>query len=78
MHLEELEVADEAFFTGTAAEVTPIAALDRTSNWQRQAGTDHVGVTAGILRRDFRARSEAPGLADSGSGEKQAKESSES
>jgi branched-chain amino acid aminotransferase len=29
MHLEELEVADEAFFTGTAAEVTPIAALDR-------------------------------------------------
>lgn len=29
MRLEELEVADEAFFTGTAAEVTPIAALDR-------------------------------------------------
>jgi branched-chain amino acid aminotransferase len=29
MDLEELEVADEAFFTGTAAEVTPIAALDR-------------------------------------------------
>jgi branched-chain amino acid aminotransferase len=29
IRLEELEVADEAFFTGTAAEVTPIAALDR-------------------------------------------------
>jgi branched-chain amino acid aminotransferase len=29
MHLEELEVADEAFFTGTAAEVTPISSVDR-------------------------------------------------
>jgi branched-chain amino acid aminotransferase len=29
MRLEELEVADEAFFTGTAAEVTPISSVDR-------------------------------------------------
>lgn len=29
IRLEEVEVADEAFFTGTAAEVTPIAAVDR-------------------------------------------------
>ena len=48
MHLEELEVADEAFFTGTAAEVTPIAALDR-----KLIGNGMPGVITLELQRAF-------------------------
>ena len=48
MHLEELEVADEAFFTGTAAEVTPIAALDR-----KPIGTGTPGPITLELQRAF-------------------------
>jgi branched-chain amino acid aminotransferase len=53
MHLEELEVADEAFFTGTAAEVTPIAALDR-----RPIGGGKPGpITMQLQRAFFKATS---------------------
>ncbi len=48
MRLEELEVADEAFFTGTAAEVTPIAALDR-----KPIGTGKPGPVTLELQRAY-------------------------
>ena len=48
MHLEELEVADEAFFTGTAAEVTPISAVDR-----RPIGNGKPGPITLELQRAF-------------------------
>jgi len=48
MRLEELEVADEAFFTGTAAEVTPISALDR-----KPIGTGKPGPVTLELQRAF-------------------------
>ena len=53
MHLEELEVADEAFFTGTAAEVTPIAALDRKPIGNGQPGP----ITLELQRAFFAATS---------------------
>ncbi len=31
---EEIYVADEAFFTGTAAEITPIREVDARSYWE--------------------------------------------
>jgi branched-chain amino acid aminotransferase len=50
MRLEELEVADEAFFTGTAAEVTPISSIDR-----RPIGNGRRGpVTAKLQEAFFR------------------------
>ena len=48
MRLEELEVADEAFFTGTAAEVTPISALDR-----KPIGTGKPGPVTLELQKAF-------------------------
>jgi branched-chain amino acid aminotransferase len=53
MRLEELEVADEAFFTGTAAEVTPIAALDRKPIGNSKPGP----VTLELQRAYFAATS---------------------
>ncbi len=48
MRLEELEVADEAFFTGTAAEVTPISSVDR-----KPVGDGKPGPITGELQRAF-------------------------
>jgi branched-chain amino acid aminotransferase len=46
---ELLYIADEVFFTGTAAEVTPIRSVDRI-----QVGSGHRGpITARIQRRFF-------------------------
>ncbi|HMM72831.1 MAG TPA: branched chain amino acid aminotransferase, partial [Rhodocyclaceae bacterium] len=46
---DDLYIADEAFFTGTAAEVTPICELDR-----RQIGSGRRGpITARIQARFF-------------------------
>ena len=38
---DEVYIADEAFFTGTAAEVTPIRELDRIEDRHRQPRPDH-------------------------------------
>ena len=38
---ELLYLADEAFFTGTAVEITPIRSVDRIADRQRQARPDH-------------------------------------
>ena len=53
IRLEEVEVADEAFFTGTAAEVTPIAAIDRKPIGNGKRGP----ITAELQRAYFAATS---------------------
>ena len=45
---DEVYIADEAFFTGTAAELTPIRELDR-----RQIGEGHAGPITKELQREF-------------------------
>jgi branched-chain amino acid aminotransferase len=45
---EMLYIADEAFFTGTAAEVTPIRSVDRIT-----VGTGNVGPITRALQREF-------------------------
>jgi len=53
MRLEELQIADEAFFTGTAAEVTPIGSVDRKPIGNGARGP----VTAELQRAFFRTTS---------------------
>ena len=45
---DEFYIADEAFFTGTAAELTPIRELDR-----RQIGAGHAGPVTKHLQQEF-------------------------
>lgn len=45
---DEFYIADEAFFTGTAAEITPIRELDR-----RQIGAGHAGPVTKHLQQEF-------------------------
>jgi branched-chain amino acid aminotransferase len=45
---DEFYIADEAFFTGTAAEITPIRELDH-----RQIGAGHAGTVTKHLQREF-------------------------
>ncbi len=45
---DELYTADEAFFTGTAAEITPIRELDR-----RVIGEGKAGPVAKVLQKEF-------------------------
>ncbi len=48
---EMLYLADELFFTGTAAEITPIRSVDRHQVGARQARPGHRGAAEGLLRR---------------------------
>ncbi|HCC59168.1 MAG TPA: branched chain amino acid aminotransferase, partial [Solibacterales bacterium] len=45
---EMLYIADEVFFTGTAAEVTPIRSVDRI-----RIGSGHRGPITETLQKDF-------------------------
>lgn len=45
---DEFYIADEAFFTGTAAEITPIRELDH-----RQIGVGHAGPVTKHLQQEF-------------------------
>ena len=45
---DELYIADEAFFTGTAAEITPIRELDH-----RQIGVGHAGPVTKHLQKEY-------------------------
>jgi branched-chain amino acid aminotransferase len=45
---EMLYIADEAFFTGTAAEITPIRSVDRIN-----VGKGNVGPITKALQREF-------------------------
>ena len=52
---ELLYICDEAFFTGTAAEVTHLRSVDRIHGRRRKHGTDHKCAPQGVLR--YRERS---------------------
>jgi len=45
---DELYIADEAFFSGTAAELTPIREVDR-----RQIGAGHAGPITQLLQKEY-------------------------
>jgi branched-chain amino acid aminotransferase len=45
---EMLYIADEVFFTGTAAEITPIRSVDKIT-----VGTGAVGPVTKVLRKEF-------------------------
>ena len=63
---ELLYIADEVFFTGTAAEITPIRSVDRITGGPGKARSDH-----GALQKEFFGDRERNGagpirLADAG------------
>ena len=58
----DLYTADEAFLTGTAAEVVPIRAVDDRTGGRRQAGPDHPEDPADLLRRRARRAGPVQGL----------------
>jgi hypothetical protein len=60
----ELYVADEVFFTGTAAEITPIRSIDPYQNWHRQARPNDSRIANRILRHHFGREGSARRLAD--------------
>ena len=53
---EMLYIADEVFFTGTAAEITPIRSIDRIHGGQGPSRPHHGEVAEGILCLDRRCR----------------------
>ena len=61
---EALYIADEVFFVGTAAEVTPIRSIDKITIGARPPRPDHRGAPAGVLRRHQRRGAGHPRLAD--------------
>ena len=60
---ELLYLADELFFTGTAAEVTPIRSVDRIQVGAGTARTGHRAAAAGVLRPVRRQDRRPVGLA---------------
>ena len=63
---DEVYIADEAFFTGTAAEVTPIRELDNRTIGDGIARPDHHEAAGDVLRRGQRPHAVEEGLADEG------------
>ena len=63
---DEVYIADEAFFTGTAAEVTPIRELDRIEIGTRLARPDHREDPERVLRHRQRPQSQVRRMADQG------------
>ena len=61
---DDVYIADEAFFTGTAAEVTPIRELDNRVIGAGQARSGHREAAVDVLRRRQRPQSESTPLAD--------------
>ncbi len=51
---EALYIADEVFFVGTAAEVTPIRSIDKITIGAGPARADHRGAAERVLRRHQR------------------------
>ena len=58
---ELLYLADELFFTGTAAEITPIRSVDRLRVGNGKRGPDHRSAAGGLLRAVRRARPRTSG-----------------
>ena len=69
---EMLYIADEAFFTGTAAEVTPIRSVDKIKVGKGKVGPDHQGAAERVLRDRARREERPPRLAHAGAGAQQA------
>ena len=65
---EMLYIADEAFFTGTAAEVTHLRSVDRIPDRRWFYGADHPGSPRRVLRNRQRHLARSPSLADQGQG----------
>ena len=63
---DEIYVADEAFFTGTAAEVTPIREYRPSPHRRRPAGPDDRAAAKDVLRYRQREESRAAGVAREG------------
>ena len=63
---DEVYCADEAFFTGTAAEVTPIRELDNRADRRRHARPDHGEAAGAVLRHRQRPQPGEGGLARPG------------
>ena len=63
---DEVYIADEAFFTGTAAEVTPIRELDRAGDRRRLARPGHREDPERLLRHRQRPQSQVRPLAHQG------------
>jgi branched-subunit amino acid aminotransferase/4-amino-4-deoxychorismate lyase len=60
---DEVYLADEAFFTGTAAEVTPIRELDDRQGRRRRSGRAHEAAPGALLRDRARQGRALPVLA---------------
>ena len=65
---EMLYIADEAFFTGTAAEVTADSFRRQDQRRQGRNRSDHQGAAERVLRHRARREIRPPRLADAGSG----------
>ena len=63
---EMLYMADEVFFSGTAAEITPIRSVDRIQVGAGRRGADHRAVAEGVLRHRQRGETRCARLADAG------------
>ena len=63
---DEVYISDEAFFTGTAAEVTPIRELDRGRDRPGFSRADHRAHPERVLRHRERPQREVRRVADPG------------
>ena len=63
---EMLYIADELFFTGTAAEITPIRSVDRDPDRTGPPRSGHDRLAEGVLRLRQRRRAGPSQLADAG------------
>ena len=61
---ELLYICDEAFFAGTAVEITPIRSVDKVQIGSGKTRSDHRGAPAGVLRHHQGRDSRSPQLAD--------------
>ena len=66
---EMLYIAEELFFSGTAAEITPIRSVDKITVGNGARRADHQDGAQGVLWHRQRYRAGSLRLADAGSGE---------
>ncbi len=69
---EMLYICDELFFSGTAAEITPIRSVDKITVGHGSRWADHQGDPQGVLQHRERCRGGPFRMADAGSGGDQA------
>ncbi len=69
---EMLYIADEVFFSGTAAEITPIRSVDKISVNKGVSRSDRQGAAKRVLRHRARRNARSPQLVHSRTGEREA------